>query len=869
MKGLKVDLRWWISDRLGDLAAIDVDGSEFTYAELVESADGTLRLPRDGRRRLILLAADNGAESLAIYMGALLDNHAVLLCAPNDTYAIERLIRTFRPDVVALPGKSGYSIDIRQEERAVPLHPELAVLLSTSGSTGSAKLVRLSKANIWENARSIAEYLELCQSDRGILSLPMHYAYGLSIINSHIVAGAAILLNRRSMIEPEFWRFARSHGATSFAGVPHNYELLDRIDLLANAPPTLRYFTQAGGRLPPACVLRYATLAADQGWRFFVMYGQSEATARMAYLPPERVLDHPDAIGIAIPKGKLSLRDADGALIREADVVGELVYEGPNVMMGYATCEADLALPASGRDLLTGDLAARNEAGLYRITGRISRFIKLFGKRFNLDDIESILSDAGYDVIATGIDDKLLVATRSPDASRIAELLIDRFGLPSGSFEVRAVEVYPRLSSGKIDYATLKSGLEQETTRRTSPGTSDIGSQSVASIFQEIFGPRAENQSESFTSLGGDSLTYVTTALELEQIFGTLPDRWEQHSIAELSSLASDASIPHGSAPSRFSAAANFDTLRGLACLLVVAYHVVGMSPETGLRLAAASPWHRAMDALDFIRMPLFTVMAGYLYALMSKREEGYFAFIAGKARTLLIPAVFAGVVMWALRSIAYGSRDSLIEGLLNGYLHLWYLYALIVMFALVALVDYRIRPGAAGWLLLTGTVTLAFAITPPIRFFSISAALGLMPFFMFGLLLCRHSQWRHAPLVLIAAIVTVLAYIATCSVPAVRHLPATLGFLWSGIASLAATLCLMRLVPPTRWLAMVGAYSFTIYLWHPLANAAVRNLVWLFAAPPTVVMFCLGCFAGVAFPIALHILAERKPMHSLPLIGR
>ena len=251
------------------------------------------------------------------------------------------------------------------------MYEELGLLLTTSGSTGSPKLVRQSYTNIQENAKSIAEYLKIDETERPITTLPMNYTYGLSIINSHILKGAAILVTQHTLMEREFWKFFRESEATSFGGVPYTYEILKKLRFFNMELPSLRYMTQAGGKLSPQLHKEFAEYAESHQKQFIVMYGQCEATARMAYLPAEKALEKYGSMGIAIPGGRLELIDVNGKFIEKPDEVGELVYYGPNVTLGYAQEAGDLkkADERNGR-LETGDMAKRDNDGFYYIVGR-------------------------------------------------------------------------------------------------------------------------------------------------------------------------------------------------------------------------------------------------------------------------------------------------------------------------------------------------------------------------------------------------------------------------------------------------------------------------------------------------------------------
>ncbi|HEY8584414.1 MAG TPA: AMP-binding protein [Capillimicrobium sp.] len=328
-------------------------------------------------------------------------------------------------------------VHVREEAAPAELHPDLRLLLSTSGSTGSPKLVRLTARNVLANAESIAAYLGLTPAERAIASLPIPYSYGLSVLTSHLRAGASVAFTPHSVIRPEFWDDARRLEATSFAGVPYSYAMLERIGMRDMRLPALRTMTQAGGRLDPEIALRHA-----EQRRFFVMYGQTEATARIAYVPPERLREKAGSIGIAIPGGALRVGEGD-----------ELVYSGPNVMMGYATQRADLARGDELHGVLpTGDLGAVDADGFFSVTGRLKRIAKVFGQRVNLDEVEAAVDGPAGAVAAEDAID--VYAERGADARTLAR----RFRVPPRAIRVHEVEALPVKASGKVDYAALADG---------------------------------------------------------------------------------------------------------------------------------------------------------------------------------------------------------------------------------------------------------------------------------------------------------------------------------------------------------------------------------------------------------------------------
>ncbi|WP_225727591.1 MULTISPECIES: AMP-binding protein [unclassified Nocardia] len=466
-------------------------------------------------RRLVALAVRNDLDSLVAYLGALAAGCAVLLTAE----ITDELMRIYDPDVV----RDGGVTRIRRTVTKHRLHPDLALLLSTSGSTGSPKLVRLSYRNLFANAAAIVAYLSLGPDDRAATTLPMFYCYGLSVVHSHLLCGASLLLTERSVLDDEFWAEFRGHRATSFAAVPYTVELLERIGFDRMPLPALRYITLSGGRLAPALVRRYARLGASAGWDFVVMYGQTEATSRMAYLPVRLTAAHPDCVGVAIPGGRFTLESVDG------EDAHELVYHGPNVMMGYAESAADLALGRTVRALRTGDLARRTPEGLIRIVGRRSRFAKPFGLRIDLERLESGLAAAGFSACCAEGDAGLVVAVRTGGpATDPTTLVTELSGLPASAIRIVPVGELPRLANGKLDYAAVR-GLSAP-----APELADI-----RAIYADALGLRPESiaAERTFGELGGNSLTYVHTSVRLGRVIGALPTDWPDRTVAELSAL--------------------------------------------------------------------------------------------------------------------------------------------------------------------------------------------------------------------------------------------------------------------------------------------------------------------------------------------
>ncbi|MGB3722867.1 MAG: AMP-binding protein [Pacificimonas sp.] len=439
------DTPFWVLDHGDRTALITAAGEAVSYDTLAARADALAAdLPEGPGFGFLLISPD--VDSIALYLGALRAGRQVplLLNADIGDDALAALSAHYRPNWIR--GRDvGSALD-----GSADIHDNLALLLATSGSTGSPKLVRLSANAIASNAASIAHYLGLTPDDRAITTMPLAYSFGMSILNSHLAVGASLVLSDLSMLQPDFWTLAKTSGVTSLSGVPSSFDMLRRAKLETRGLDRLRMLTQAGGKLPDRLVSHFADLCAGEGWDMHVMYGQTEAAPRISHVPPDRLKDKVGSVGIAVPGGDISI----------ADDTGELVYRGPNVMMGYAESREDLARGDDmGGILHTGDLARLDEDGFAYITGRLKRFIKLSGTRTNLDAVEAwAASRYGAPVAAGGEDEKLalwLTAKVGADDAAVKADLRAAFDIFPGMVRLARIDALPLTANGKTDYAAL------------------------------------------------------------------------------------------------------------------------------------------------------------------------------------------------------------------------------------------------------------------------------------------------------------------------------------------------------------------------------------------------------------------------------
>jgi acyl-CoA synthetase (AMP-forming)/AMP-acid ligase II len=457
---------WHLTAPEDSLAIIDANNGQcFSYQALNNLVECfKQKISTFKNKALGIILCRNNIDSVIAYLAGLRAKQAVFLLDANlNSELLKKLFELYQPDWILLPNTIEISnlyysyqknfldshLYFSNLQTGSAIHPDLALLLSTSGTTGSPKVVRLSYKNLAANAESIAQYLALVQADRPITSLPMQYSYGLSVINSHLQVGATLVLTAEDIASRGFWDHAMKYKVTSLAGVPYSYQIFKQLRIENLDIPTLTTLTQAGGRLPRQLVEHFSNIAIAKNWQFYIMYGQTEATARISYASLSTLKQKPDSIGKAIPQGTLSI-DPD---------TSELIYEGPNVMLGYAENRDDLA---SGDELYgrlqTGDLARKDKDGHFYITGRSKRIIKLFGLRINLDEVEDILeSQYKTSVASSGVDEKLYIfVENNTQLNLIKYWLSEHLNLHPSAICMTYIEKIPRGERGKPDYAKLQ-----------------------------------------------------------------------------------------------------------------------------------------------------------------------------------------------------------------------------------------------------------------------------------------------------------------------------------------------------------------------------------------------------------------------------
>lgn len=775
-------------------------GRALTYGDLARRiAEFSPRLGR--AKKLIALEARSSEHAIVAYLSALKSGHAVALLPPGRGELLAEFCTAFDPHFVYRQCDGRWRLEAR-EDAGPELHPDLSLLLATSGSEGKAKWVRLSARNLEANARSILSFLHLTENDVAALGLPIHYSYGLSVLNSHLAAGASVSVICKSIIDPGWLDEVTETGCTNFAGVPYSYELLEQIRFRQRANP-FRFMTCAGGKLMPDLVRAYADHMNRAGGQLFVMYGQTEATARIAYLPPEQATTSPDCIGIAIPDGELDLVDDRNQRIEDAGRMGELVYSGPNVMMGYAHNAHDLRRGSELTSLRTGDLAMRTEAGLYRIAGRLARFSKIAGIRVDHAALEDVCRKGGIEAVVTGEDSRLSVFhTSARRDEEVATLLAAAAKLPANHFDIRFITQLPRSAAGKIDYPALKT--------KSSNADKTAADRSVLDIFQRLFHPKRVKSTDTFRSLGGDSLLYVQAALAIEETSGRLPADWDRKTIADLSETPAEAG------PRKIETSI---LLRGLAILMVVIHHATLWPIPAGATLLVMLAGH---GLGRFHATSLFTGDSfGFLKSVLGKLAPYYLILLGFALAWKQIP--WASVFLVGNLGFGHPENRTLLPFLywfVETYVQLMLLVAFIFAIPPIRRAAAR-RPFEAG--LVCVAICLALRITVPMAF-DLGDRAGFNPTWLMFLLpmgWCAYFADTTKKKLLLATLSIAAAAIAALH-----------GGNWHGAwiryGLTTAGLLLLLFQPQIRfprsliWPALtISAASFHIYLVHRLLPEA------------------------------------------------
>ena len=477
---------FWNFESFADSPALIADtGVTLTYGDLnalsaeIETAVTRCADWESASKPLVMLICRNTMGALSGYAALANSGYPVLPVSAELQAGMRReLMNIYRPGLLLLPEELRGEVPMMGEVCGIrdyvllktnymerfPIHPQLGLLITTSGSTGSAKFVRQSRENLRFNAAVLAEILQIAANDRTITALPLQYTYGQSVLHANLLRGAAMVVTGSGVMDPEFWDLFEAENVTCFHGVPSTYEMLHHIGLFEETFPSLRTLSQAGGKLSRELQEYYARYAAESGKRFVIMYGQSEATAAISWLPPEDALRKPGSVGCVVPGGSIRLIDEAGNPVEGPRARGELVYRGSNVAMGYAQRGEDLSHGDEWNgEIRTGDLAEMDEDGYLTITGRLKRFIKLAGHRVSLDEIDSMIMDElNIPSVSVGTDDHLTIfVTGEREKEMVAAFVPRVLSAVRGGLRVMTVPAFPKNEGGKILYSELQAAAEK------------------------------------------------------------------------------------------------------------------------------------------------------------------------------------------------------------------------------------------------------------------------------------------------------------------------------------------------------------------------------------------------------------------------
>lgn len=427
----------------------------FSYAQVFDLGD---KLFKGCGRGVVVMLCDRSPETVAAYVGALRAGLVPLLMdGAAVTAIVERAVQAYCPAYLFNPmgtapegftphakvGATGVLFVANQAAEA-DLHPDLTLLIPTSGSTGDPKAVRIASRNLQTCTDAICDYLAMTEDRVAVSLLPLHYSYGLSVLHNVMNVRGRIVLTELSVLDRGLFGFCEEQGVTDIAGVPFIFDILRRSRLPEGLARSLVCVTQAGGRLDPKITKHFLERFADTGTRYFTMYGQTEAAPRISYVPPEAGLEKLGSVGVPISCGRVHI-DGDGE--------GELVYSGSNVSMGYAQGFVDLARGDEFQGILrTGDLATIDADGFITITGRLKRTIKLHGISVNLDHVESVLVSAGIDCLVVGRENRMIVCYCGSDHADVNAAMSHNFFFHPSTIALQEVDLLPRTAVGKPDY---------------------------------------------------------------------------------------------------------------------------------------------------------------------------------------------------------------------------------------------------------------------------------------------------------------------------------------------------------------------------------------------------------------------------------
>jgi acyl-CoA synthetase (AMP-forming)/AMP-acid ligase II/peptidoglycan/LPS O-acetylase OafA/YrhL len=765
-----------------------------------------------------------------------------------------------------------------------------AQIVFSSGTEGRPKAILLTHRNLSDVVERLNAVMHVTSDIREYVGVPVTYSFGLGRVRSVMAVGGSVYVPEK-FNPSEIRRMLEKGEINALSVVPSLCRiLLNSAEMFEGIGNRIRWI-EIGSQYMAADD-KAAMRRLFQNARIVQHYGLTEASRSTFLDISEARPEHLDSVG-----------PVEELVDIRIDPEGAVCIRGNHVARYQLLTATELAPLTDDQGwLITKDRGEIRNGHLYFL-GRMDDQINVAGVKLGSEHLEQRITlalpqVAGHFAVVA-MEDQMrgqlpLIAIERDRAEFLPQIekamasAMAFYGVSGGEvFRSMLVDHLPVTGSGKVQRAQLRDlhkSAAMEKVRRTW-GRSKVPT-SVEEVYQSHFPNTKIDPETTFETAGGDSLNYISVSLELERLLGELPESWGRMTLAELEkarsrkhfSMESEAALgklparPASSQPNRRLVLGKADTLRAVACLLVVTLHVFGADPTSGLQFPADSAWRVPFEVLELLRIPLFTALAGLLYGALPSSHPGLSSFLKQRALTLLLPAFAVSVIYFTIRSLMGKEQGSLLSELLNGYLHLWYLYALFGIVACVGTIDALCRPRTETWLLIAVVLYLLHPVTPWIRLFAITADEGLAPYFILGLILYRRpGVLGHAPLIYAAAIVGVGGLILRfATATGEMRLTPVEELLIYPLASIGLIFLTVRFFPRIPRLEWLGLYSYAIYLWHPLCNATLRTVSQFLGVNHPAVLFCLGTIAGVIVPIWLFSLAKRLPrLARYALVGR
>lgn len=424
------------------------------------------------KKKLVLIICENKIGIIFYYLTIKLLNSALILIdAKTNNSKIKLIIKKYDPDYVVCHKKKitflkkNYSVIDKSldafllknlKKNCIKINKNLKILLSTSGSMGSPKLVMLTTSSLKDNTIRISKYLSLTKKSKTITSMPFAYSYMMSVINSHFYVGGSIYVTNKSIIDKRFWKSFIKNNINSFDGVPYMYEIISRFKLEKIFTKKIKFLTQAGGSLGINTKKKIINHCQKNKINFFSMYGQTEASPRISYLDPKLAIKKIGSVGKPLKSYKIKIFDGKGNEIKKKYQIGRIIFFGKNIFSGYAFEKNDLNNLKKIKKLDTNDLGYLDKNDFVYITGRDRKLAKIYGNRIDINDLETKMSEFKYSIICKEFKGKLKIFyEKKYNKQKILNKLTKITNLNSNAFITSYIKKFPRNIYGKISIGKL------------------------------------------------------------------------------------------------------------------------------------------------------------------------------------------------------------------------------------------------------------------------------------------------------------------------------------------------------------------------------------------------------------------------------